>query len=76
PRTILVGEDASNVRMLNVDVLEELQYKVLEAEDATSALTFDTDDSHHIDLLMTDQGFPEMKGTALAKKVNEHPPQL
>lgn len=53
-RTILVVEDDAIVRMLIVDVLEELEYKVLEAEDATSALTFVADDSNHIDLLMTD----------------------
>ncbi len=75
-RTILVVEDDAIVRMLIVDVLEELEYRVLEAEDATSALTFVADDSNHIDLLMTDQGLPDMKGTALAKKVIELRPQL
>lgn len=75
-RTILVVEDDAIVRMLIVDVLEELEYKVLEAEDATSAMTFVADDSNHIDLLMTDQGLPDMKGTVLAKKVIELRPQL
>jgi len=36
--TILVVEDDSIVRMLIVDVLEELGFGVLEAEDAKSAL--------------------------------------
>ncbi len=36
--TILVVEDDTIVRMLIVDVLEELEYTVLEAEDAMTAL--------------------------------------
>ncbi|RZA14166.1 MAG: response regulator, partial [Proteobacteria bacterium] len=38
PRTILVVEDDNIVRMLIVDVLEELEYTVLEAADAAEAL--------------------------------------
>ncbi|MCF5673825.1 response regulator [Pseudomonas syringae] len=74
--TILVVEDDAIVRMLIVDVLEELEYTVLEAEDATSALELVTDSSNRIDLLMTDQGLPDMKGTVLAKKVIELRPEL
>jgi len=37
-RTILVVEDDNIVRMLIVDVLEELEYTVLEAADAREAL--------------------------------------
>lgn len=72
--TILVVEDDTIVRMLIVDVLEELEYTVLEAEDATSALKLVMDSGNRIDLLMTDQGLPDMKGTALAKKVIEAAP--
>ncbi|MCI3945431.1 response regulator [Pseudomonas syringae] len=75
-RTILVVEDDAIVRMLIIDVLEELEYNVIEAEDATSALVFVNDSSVHIDLLMTDQGLPDMKGTVLAKKVVELRPEL
>lgn len=75
-RTILVVEDDAIVRMLIVDVLEELEYTVLEAEDATTALAIVTNNANHIDLLMTDQGLPDMKGTALAKKVIELRPEL
>ncbi|KPW68073.1 Response regulator [Pseudomonas cannabina] len=74
--TILVVEDDTIVRMLIVDVLEELEYTVLEAEDATSALKLVMDSGNRIDLLMTDQGLPDMKGTALARKVIELRPEL
>ncbi len=63
--TILVVEDDDIVRMLIVDVLEELEYKVLEAANAEEALTT-LESETPIDLLMTDQGLPDMKGTDLA----------
>ncbi|MCD5994492.1 response regulator [Pseudomonas sp. CDFA 602] len=72
---ILVVEDDSIVRMLIVDVLEELEYKVLEADDATTALDIIRSDQP-IDLLMTDQGLPDMKGTELAKRARESRPVL
>ncbi|MDF2642414.1 MAG: response regulator receiver [Pseudomonas sp.] len=74
--TILVVEDDNIVRMLIVDVLEELEYQVLEAADAAEALAFVEDPSTHIDLMMTDQGLPDMKGTELAPKVRALRPDL
>jgi CheY-like chemotaxis protein len=64
--TILVVEDDSIVRMLIVDVLEELGYQVLEAADGATALTFLKDGEKVIDLLMTDKGLPDMDGITLA----------
>ena len=55
PSTILVVEDDAIVRMLIVDVLEELKFNVLEAEDGDSALALLEDRSNTIDLLMTDE---------------------
>ncbi|WP_346830535.1 response regulator [Pseudomonas abietaniphila] len=66
--TILVVEDDSIVRMLIVDVLEELEYRVLEAADGKAALAFLQDPEAKINLLMTDKGLPDMDGTELAKK--------
>ena len=63
---ILVVEDDSIVRMLIVDVLEELGFGVLEAEDAKSALEFVEDTNKVIDLMMTDVGLPQMDGRELA----------
>ena len=74
--TILVVEDDNIVRMLIVDVLEELEYQVLEAADAAQALGFVQDQASHIDLMMTDQGLPDMKGTELAEKVRALRPEL
>jgi CheY-like chemotaxis protein len=74
--TILVVEDDNIVRMLIVDVLEELEYKVLEAADAAEALDVIQDATRHVDLMMTDQGLPDMKGTELATRVRALRPGL
>ena len=66
--TILVVEDDSIVRMLIVDVLEELDYAVLEAADGGEALAFLQDETRVIDLMMTDKGLPDMDGIDLAKQ--------
>jgi CheY-like chemotaxis protein len=74
--TILVVEDDSIVRMLIVDVLEELDYTVLEAADGAEALKLLEDDSKVIDLMMTDKGLPDMDGVELAKKAATLRPTL
>ncbi len=76
PSTILVVEDDAIVRMLIVDVLEELEFKVLEAADAEKALEVVKNTDHHIDLMMTDVGLPDMDGKQLAAKVRELRPTL
>jgi CheY-like chemotaxis protein len=65
---ILVVEDDNIVRMLIVDVLEELEYEVLEADGYEQALEFLNDEDQHIDLMMTDVGLPVMDGKELAKQ--------
>ena len=69
--TILVVEDDAIVRMLIVDVLEELEFKVLEAADAGEALALVQNTDKIIDLMMTDVGLPDMDGKQLANKVRE-----
>ena len=76
PSTILVVEDDGIVRMLIVDVLEELEYKVLEAADAAEALAFLNNDEQTIDLMMTDLGLPDMNGKDLAKRAREIRPAI
>ncbi|MCP2072261.1 UNVERIFIED_ORG: CheY-like chemotaxis protein [Pseudomonas lini] len=66
--TILVVEDDDIVRMLIVDVLEELEYQVLEADGCEQALAFLRDDEQPIALMMTDVGLPIMDGRELAKQ--------
>jgi len=69
--TILVVEDDAIIRMLIVDVLQELDYSVLEAANSEDAITVLTDIAQPIDLLMTDVGLPEMDGRELATKARE-----
>lgn len=74
--TILVVEDDNIVRMLIVDVLEELDYSVLEAADGKDALVHLGDGQKIIDLLMTDQGLPDMNGRDLATEARKLRPSL
>lgn len=74
--TILVVEDDDIVRMLIVDVLEELEFSVLEADDGEPALKILRDDSKPIDLMMTDVGLRDMDGQALAAEARKLRPTL
>lgn len=73
---ILVVEDDAIVRMLIVDVLEELEFKVLEADGSEQALEFLNDEDQDIDLMMTDVGLPVMDGRELAIQARMLRPQL
>jgi CheY-like chemotaxis protein len=74
--TILVVEDDDIVRMLIVDVLEELEFKVLEADGSEQALEILNDASKLIDLMMTDVGLPGMDGRELATEARKLRPAL
>jgi len=76
PSTILVVEDDNIVRMLIVDVLEELEFKVLEADGSEQALDFLKDATEQIDLMMTDVGLPVMDGRELATEARKLRPTL
>ena len=71
PSTILVVEDDAIVRMLIVDVLQELEFSVLEADGSERALELLEDTARNIDLLMTDVGLPGMDGRTLAAKARD-----
>ncbi|TWF59211.1 response regulator [Neorhizobium alkalisoli] len=74
--TILVVDDEPLVRMVAVEILEELGYSVLEAEDAPSALKI-LSARPDIDLLVTDVGLPNgMNGRQLADAVRTDRPDL
>ena len=73
---ILVVEDDAIVRMLIVDVLEELEYKVLEADGSEQALEFLNDENQNIDLMMTDVGLPGLDGRELATQARIVRPAL
>jgi len=73
---ILVVEDDAIVRMLIVDVLEELEFKVLQANGSEQALETLKDLNQHIDLMMTDVGLPNMDGRELANEARVLRPAL
>lgn len=74
--TILVVEDDAIVRMLIVDVLDELEFHVLEADGSEQALAILKDVNQHIDLMMTDVGLPIMDGRELANEARTLRPTL
>jgi len=73
---ILVVEDDAIVRMLIVDVLEELEFSVLEADGSEQALEQLKDLNQRIDLMMTDVGLPIMDGRELANQARALRPAL
>jgi PAS domain S-box-containing protein len=73
--TVLVIEDEDAVRMLVIEVLEELGYTVMEAIDSKTALPIFAGD-HRIDLLVTDVGLPGLNGRQLAEIAREQRPGL
>ncbi|MFY0727464.1 response regulator [Pseudomonas sp. NFX15] len=73
---ILVVEDDAIVRMLIVDVLDELEFQVLEADGSEQALKILKDTRQHVDLMMTDVGLPGMDGRELAIEARKLRPTL
>ncbi|MCW2290394.1 signal transduction histidine kinase [Pseudomonas sp. BIGb0408] len=72
---ILVVEDDKVVRMLIVEVLEELGYQLIQAGDAQSALSL-LEQHWPLDLLLTDVGLPGMNGRQLADAARYRQPNL
>jgi PAS domain S-box-containing protein len=67
--TILVVEDDGDVRAYIVEVLRGLNYDVLEAHDANSALGMFERNGVRIDLLLTDVVLPGVNGRELAREM-------
>jgi CheY-like chemotaxis protein len=74
-KVILLVEDDDVVRMLTVEVLEELDYRVLEAENGADAMAIINSDQH-LDLLMSDIGLPGMSGQQLMAAAHQVRPTL
>ncbi|WP_085583258.1 MULTISPECIES: response regulator [unclassified Pseudomonas] len=74
--TILVVEDDAIVRMLIVDVLAELDFRVEEADGGEQALDILQDPGRRVDLMMTDVGLPDMDGRILAEQARLLRPDL
>jgi signal transduction histidine kinase len=74
--TVLVVDDEPTVRMLVVEVLEDLGYIALEAHDAASGLAI-LNSRRRIDLLVSDVGLPGgMNGRQMADAARAQRPQL
>ncbi|BAQ81597.1 PAS domain-containing hybrid sensor histidine kinase/response regulator [Pseudomonas sp. St29] len=73
--SVMVVEDDPAVRMLVLNVLNELGYRAFEAEDARSALPL-LESPTRIDLLVTDVGLPGMNGRQLAEIARQQRPGL
>jgi PAS domain S-box-containing protein len=65
--TLLVVEDDADVRCYLVDILREVNYRVLEAPEASAALEILRRPEQHVDLLLTDVVLPRMNGRELAR---------
>ena len=75
-KTVLVVDDEPTVRMLVVEVLSDMGYAVLEAEDGPAALRI-LQSPHPIALLVTDLGLPGgMTGRQLADAARAARPRL
>ena len=73
--TILLVEDEPAVRQLGVEALNELGYRVLEADNAASALQL-LERHDDISLLFTDVVMPEVNGRKLAEEAIRRRPGL
>jgi PAS domain S-box-containing protein len=74
--TILVVEDDRDVRAYLVELLRDLNYRVLSAHDAVAALGLIETGDIRIDLLLTDVVLPGMNGRQLAEQAKNRRPNL
>ena len=73
--TVLVVEDEFVVRDLIVEVLQELAYRTLEAEDGPAALKL-LQSKQRIDLVITDIGLPVLNGRQVIEAARQLRPDL
>lgn len=73
--TVMIVEDDPSVRLIVLEVLEELGYTAIEAIDGRSAIPI-LQSNRRIDLLVSDVGLPGMNGRQLAEVARETRPDL
>ncbi|MBP1207666.1 PAS domain S-box-containing protein [Duganella sp. 1411] len=74
--TVLVVDDEPSVRLLIVDILQDMGYDVIEAADSAAGLALLQSDTH-VDLLISDVGLPGgMNGRQMAEAGRVNRPQL
>ncbi|MGC1304762.1 MAG: response regulator [Caulobacteraceae bacterium] len=74
--TILLVEDDDDVRAYTVEILRELNYRVLEAHDGVSALRLLRRQENKVALLITDVIMPGMNGRELTERARAIQPNL
>jgi hypothetical protein len=74
--TVLVVEDDVSVRQIVVRLLAMLGYTVLEATDASDALSIASARTSPIHAVLTDIVMPEMQGPELARQLAESHPEI
>lgn len=74
--TILLVEDEEMVRGLARRILEALDYRVVEAGDATEAMERAREMGNEVDLLLTDVVMPRISGRQLAESLRDERPSL
>ena len=74
-QTVLLVEDDPSVRILVREVLEELSYRAIEAEEGNAALEA-LRSSRKIDLMISDVGLPGINGRQLAEAARQLRPEL
>jgi CheY-like chemotaxis protein len=72
---VLIVEDQATVRLLIVEVLNDLGYRSLEMADSAAALRV-LESSQRIDLLISDIGLPGLNGRQLADAARVKRPKL
>jgi two-component system, cell cycle sensor histidine kinase and response regulator CckA len=74
--TILVVEDADEIRRLVCGMLDLHGYNCLAAADGVDALRMIEDGAEQVDLLLTDMVMPKMMGSELARHVAQRRPDI
>ena len=74
-QVVLLVEDDPSVRLLIGEILEDLSYASLQAEEANAAIEILRSDER-IDLMISDVGLPGMNGRQLAEIARQHRPDI
>jgi signal transduction histidine kinase/ActR/RegA family two-component response regulator len=74
--TILLVEDDHDVRAYVVEILRDLQFRVLDAHDADAALGMVDRNDVRVDLVLTDVVLPGMNGRQLAEEMKSRQPGI
>jgi len=74
--TVLVVEDDQDLRAYLIEVLRELDYRAIAAQDAAAALGILEQRDMRVDLLLTDVVMPGMNGRELANRARQLRPGL